>query len=117
MIRAVPPRRAPSEPPVPQERWEFTEAEHGVRVDPAHATLGLGAFALLLTGAAWTAPLGWLAWFDLPLAFLLFVASAWIALLEPRRIGAALPGVIACGAAVAIAVVHLFAAPAHPWLR
>lgn len=113
----MPSRRAPSEPPDPQERWEFTESGHGVRMDPAHTTLGLGACALLVTGAAWTPPLGWLAWFDLPLAFLLFVASAWIALLEPRRIAAALPGVLVCAAAVAIAIVHLFAVPSHPWLR
>lgn len=101
----------------PRERYEFSGSEAETRIPPGAATLGLGLFALLVAGASWTSALAWLAWFDLPLTFALFLLSAWIALIDPRAAARALPGLLLAAAAVILAAIHLFAAPAHPWLR
>lgn len=110
------PRARPAAQP-PRERYEFRGGEAETRIAPGAATLALGGFALLVAGASWTGPLGWLAWFDLPLTFALFLFGAWISLSDPRATTRALPGLLVGVAAVLLATIHLFASPTHPWLR
>jgi len=109
------PHRAPKEKLDPRQRYEFGEGEHATRIAPSFATLCLGGLALLTTAGAWAPALRWLAWIDLPFAFVLFTLCAWISLTDQRETAKSLPGLIASAVAVAISVIHLMIDPAHPW--
>lgn len=103
-------------PPAPHERWDFAAEEHHLRVPPEVATALLGGLALAVAIAAWTPPLAWLAWLDLPLNLLLFGCCAWLAFANLREVGRALPGLLLAGAGALLSAGHLVAGRAHPWL-
>ncbi len=99
-----------------EDRWEFAQGEVPERIPPVLVTSGFGALALVVAVAAWTPPLAWLAWVDLPLNLVLFLACAWIALLDLPVTGKTLPGVVLAAIGVAVSALHLLLDRTHPWL-
>lgn len=109
-------RRAPDPGSLPPEtRLHYTESGVIVRVPPAAAAWSLGGLALIVGIVSWTPILSWLAWIDLPLNFVLFLAAAWICLADLRATWRALPGLALAAAGVAVSALHLVLDRTHPW--
>jgi hypothetical protein len=110
-------RRAPDPGSLPPEtRLHYSEGEEYGRIPPAAAAWALGGLAFLAALFAWTPLVSWLAWIDLPVNLLIFLACAWISLTDLRETWRALPGVVLAAAAVTVSALHLILDRAHPWL-
>lgn len=101
----------------PERRWTFVEDDRSWRIPTAPTLWAVGGFALLLAVGAWVPPIAWLAWVDLPIVFLLFCGTAWIALADRAASLRNLPGVLLALAAVGVSLHHLLTDRLHPWVR
>ena len=87
------------------------------RIHPALYTLVFGCVCVLLAGMAFVPSLSVVAYFDLPLNFILFLLSGTICLGAGEERGGAIPGVVLAAIGVLVSCLHLLLANDHPWLR
>jgi hypothetical protein len=99
----------------PEDRYVFSEGAEFAGIPPAPAVWSLGGLALVVATAAWLPFMGWLAWIDLPINFLLFLGAAWVSLTDRRATMRAMPGLVAGVAAVLVSTVNLLFSHVHPW--
>jgi len=110
-----PPSPGAAPEPRPEDRLVFSEGAEFEGIPPAPAVWSLGGLALVIAIAAWIPFMGWLAWIDLPLNFLLFLGAAWVSLTDRRATLSAMPGLVAGVAAVLVSAANLLLSHVHPW--
>ncbi len=86
------------------------------RVHPAVYTLIFGCISVLVAGLAFIASLDFIAYFDLPLNFLLFIMCGTICLGAGEERPEAVPGVVIAAVGVLASCLHLLVMNDHPWL-
>lgn len=86
------------------------------RIHPALYTMVLGGCAVLVAGMGFIASMNVVAYFDLPLNFILFLLCGTICLGAGEERNNASPGVVLAAIGVLISCLHLLFVNDHPWL-
>jgi hypothetical protein len=95
---------------------EPQDGEVIARIHPALYTLVLGGCAVLVAGMGYVASLSFVAYFDLPLNFILFLLTGTICLGAGEERNNAAPGVVLAAVGVLLSCLHLLLVNDHPWL-
>jgi len=94
---------------------EYDHGEVISRIPPSVYTLACGLIAIAVAALAFINSLDAIAYFDLPLNFVLFLATGSICLGAGNERPKAVPGVVLAAIGVLISSVHLLAFQDHPW--
>lgn len=100
----------------PLSSQEPQDGEVLARIHPALYTMVLGGCAVLVAGMGFVASLNVVAYFDLPLNFILFLLCGTICLGAGEDRKNATPGVVLAGIGVLVSCMHLLFVNDHPWL-
>lgn len=114
---------ADQQPPLPSVDQDAfgnvtEEYDHGEvlsRIPPSVYAMSCGLIAITVAALAFIASLDAIAYFDLPLNFVLFLTAGSICLGAGDERAKAVPGVVLAAIGVVISSVHLLAFQDHPW--
>jgi hypothetical protein len=114
---------ADQQPPLPSADQDAfgnvtEESDHGEvisRIPTPFYTLACGIIAVSVASLAFIASLSPIAYFDLPLNFVLFLVAGSICLGAGEERPESVPGVVLAAVGVAIASAHLLFFNDHPW--
>jgi hypothetical protein len=95
---------------------EPQDGEVLARIHPALYTLVFGICTVLVAGMGFVASLNVVAYFDLPLNFILFLLCGTICLGAGEERNNAAPGVVLAAIGVLLSCLHLLFVNDHPWL-